>query len=176
MDASHPSSDPASQGHLLPLKGRRKERVETTVGEARGVINPVSPKLRTFAKGQRSSMTRAEALLWNALRAGRLDGRKFKRQVPIGSYIVDFACVSERLVVELDGVVHETPEAKLADRRRQAWLETQGFTVMRFSSDDVLGNCDAVIRAVRSHFPSPASLRGAPSPAEGARETPARHP
>ncbi len=140
--------------------------------ERRGVVNDVSPRLRQFAKGQRSAMTRAEALFWEQVRAGRLDGRKFKRQVPMAPYIVDFLCVADRLVIELDGPPHETEARRQLDAARDEWLTQQGFRVLRFGNDQVLGNCDqviAVIKAALKEIPSPAPLCGAPSPAEGER-------
>jgi very-short-patch-repair endonuclease len=117
-------------------------------------------------------MTRAEALFWAQVRAGRLHGLKFRRQVPIAPYIVDFLCPRQRLIIELDGAPHDDPARREADRLRDAGLRAQGFTIMRFTNDEVLGNCDEVLRrlvAAVSDGPSPAPLRGAPSPAEGER-------
>ncbi|WP_245442523.1 endonuclease domain-containing protein [Methylobacterium terrae] len=114
--------------------------------------NPVSGRLRNFAKDQRSLLTRAEALFWSQVRAGRLSGHKFKRQVPITPYIVDFLCPSARLIVELDGEPHETAERRKRDAARDAWLRGQAFEMMRFSNDAFLGNpqlaLDAVLAAV----------------------------
>lgn len=145
------------------------------MGEPRGIVNEVPRRLRTFAKGQRSTMTRAEALFWEQVRAGRLRGYKFKRQVPISPYVVDFLCVAAKLVVELDGPPHDSAERRARDQDRTRWLEQQGFRVLRFSNDRVLGGCDLVLRdvlgAIEGHSPSPASLREAPSPAEGERVT-----
>jgi very-short-patch-repair endonuclease len=119
-------------------------------------------------------MTRAEALFWQQVRAGRLRGYKFKRQVPIAPYIVDFLCIAARAIVELDGPPHETTERRIYDVDRDAWLRGQDFTVLRFSNDMVLGNCqlvlDAALAAIEARLgPSPAPLRGAPSPAKGER-------
>ena len=135
-------------------------------------LNQVSPDLRTFAKEQRSEMTRAEALVWEQVRAGRFQGHKFKRQVPITPYIVDFLCPAARLVVELDGPPHDNPERRARDAERDAWLEGQGFTVLRFPNDLILGGLPIAMArlgdVLRAQLgPSPASLRSAPSPAEG---------
>ena len=119
-------------------------------------------------------LTRAEALFWQQVRAGRLGGHKFKRQVPIAPYIVDFLCTAAKVIVELDGPPHDTPDRRAHDAGRDEWLRCQGFVVLRFSNDLVLGNCQLVLDAVRAAVearlgPSPAPLRGAPSPAEGER-------
>ena len=144
------------------------------MGEKRGVINEVPQRLRDFAKGQRSTMPRAEALFWEQVRAGRLKGHKVKRQVPISPYIVDFLCIAAKVIVELDGPLHDTPEQRAKDAARDAWLRSQGFVVLRFSNDLVLGNCqlvlDTVLAAIDGRLaPSPGSLRSPPSPAEGER-------
>ncbi|KMO44811.1 hypothetical protein VQ03_01190 [Methylobacterium tarhaniae] len=114
--------------------------------------NPVSERLRDFAKDQRSLSTRAEALFWSQVRAGRLSGHKFKRQVPITPFIVDFLCPAARLIVELDGEPHETTERRKRDAARDAWLRAQAFEIMRFTNEAFLGNpqraLDAVLVAV----------------------------
>ncbi|SEO80164.1 Very-short-patch-repair endonuclease [Methylobacterium sp. ap11] len=102
--------------------------------------NPVPGRLGDFAKDQRSLSTRDEALFWSQVRAGRLSGHKFKRQVPITPYIVDFLCPSARLIVELDGEPHETAERRKRDADRDAWLRRQSFEIMRFTNDAFLGN------------------------------------
>ena len=134
--------------------------------------NSVPKCLRPFAKDQRSMMTRAEDLFWEQVRAGRFHGFKFKRQVPIAPYIIDFLCASARVIVELDGPPHENAERRAGDAARDRWLREQGFQVLRFSNDLVLGNCQLVLDEVHKAIemrggPSPAPLRGAPSPAEG---------
>jgi very-short-patch-repair endonuclease len=82
--------------------------------------------------------------LWTLLRDRRLEGLKFRRQVPIGRYVVDFVCMRHRLVVEADGPFHDP----VADAARDAWLESQGFRVLRFSNSEI-GNADhRVVRKV----------------------------
>jgi BirA family biotin operon repressor/biotin-[acetyl-CoA-carboxylase] ligase len=123
-------------------------------------LNPVDPSLRDFAQEQRSAMTRAEALFWNAVRAHRFEGYKFKRQVPIAPYVVDFLCTSARVVVELDGPPHDKEDRRRRDEHRDRWLKSQGFTVLRFSNDLVLGNLGLVLEEVRAAIES----QDAPSP------------
>jgi very-short-patch-repair endonuclease len=137
--------------------------------------NDVSLKLRSFAKEQRFMQTRAEDLFWRQVRAGRFHGYKFKRQVPIAPYIVDFLCAEARLIVELDGILHDKPEQQAHDARRDAFLRAQGFKVLRFSNDLMLGNgnlvLDSIRQAIEAHCgPSPDLLRRPPSPAEGRGE------
>ena len=99
---------------------------------------------RTFRK----EPTASEDLLWQALRRKQLDSRKFRRQQPIGPFIVDFFCAGERLIVEVDGAIHELQRA--ADAERQSLLEAVGYRVMRFSADEVETNLPAVLTAIRT--------------------------
>ena len=104
------------------------------------------------AKKLRSNMTDAEQRLWYLLRGHRFDGMKFKRQVPIGPYIVDFASLSRKLVLEIDGGQHSENEA---DRRRDQWLRTQGFHVLRFWNNDVLKQTEAVLETIATALNEP---------------------
>ncbi|MFT4230106.1 MAG: endonuclease domain-containing protein [Microbacterium sp.] len=111
---------------------------------------------RAFAKTLRQNLTDAERRLWKHLRAHRLDGQKFRRQQPIGSYGVDFVHFGARLIVEADGGQHaDSPH----DAARDAWLRNQGFTVLRFWNDDILLRTEAVLEAIwaasRARAPSP---------------------
>ncbi len=103
------------------------------------------------AKRMRQSPTDAEAQLWRYLRAGRLIEHKFKRQQPIGEYIVDFVRFAQKLVIEVDGGQHADNLAYEAMRTR--WLQSQGFKVLRFWNDDVLQRRklvpDEIVRALR---------------------------
>ncbi len=90
-------------------------------------------------------MTDAERRLWSVLRSRRLLGYKFRRQRPIGPFIVDFACIEHRLVVEADGGQHLESNY---DARRTAWLEARGWRVMRFWNNDILANTEGVQEAV----------------------------
>ena len=99
------------------------------------------------ARKLRGNPTEAETRLWSRLRRKQLDGHRFRRQVPIGPYIVDFLCLSARFVVEVDGGQHATEAHR--DAKRTAWLESQGFRVGRLWNNDVLGNTDAVVEAIR---------------------------
>lgn len=100
---------------------------------------------RQFAKSLRQNMTQAEHVLWRYLRAHRLDGQKFRRQQPIGAYVVDFVHFGARLIVEADGGQHNEC---VKDQTRDTWLQEQGFTVLRFWNDDVLKNTEAVLEMI----------------------------
>jgi very-short-patch-repair endonuclease len=101
-------------------------------------------------------MTFAEAMLWRSLR-NRGIGAKFRRQVPVGSYIADFACVEAKLIVELDGPPHETEEQRRHDERRDAWLSKQGWLILRFSNELVIGGGDIIIERIRRSVGAAAS-------------------
>ncbi len=103
----------------------------------------------SFARKLRREDTRAEELLWNSLRKSQLEGLKFRRQVPIGPYIVDFLCIAHRLIVELDGVVHLRPEQVLHDTKRDQWLRSQGYTVLRISNDLVISGGNIPLEQIR---------------------------
>jgi very-short-patch-repair endonuclease len=96
----------------------------------------------------RRSLTEAELRLWNALRGHRLMDLGFRRQMPIAGYIVDFACPSHCIIVEIDGSQHAAGAALAYDAIRTARLEEDGWTVLRFWNDDVLKDLDGVCRHI----------------------------
>ncbi len=100
----------------------------------------IPTKLTNFARQLRKNLTDTERLLWQLLRAGRFAGSKFKRQQPLGGYIVDFFCFESRLIIELDGGQHADQEE--ADKIRDQWLKSQGFQVLRFWNNEVLTNLE----------------------------------
>ena len=108
----------------------------------------VSDTQRDRAKQLRRTMTRAETLLWRHLKADRLAGLNFRRQAPIGSYIADFIAHSCKLIVEVDGESHDFAERIRHDERRDAWLSSRGYRVLRFTNDDVLKNLEGVALAI----------------------------
>ncbi|WP_249138086.1 endonuclease domain-containing protein [Phenylobacterium montanum] len=93
----------------------------------------------------RRELTPAERRLWSALRGGQVGGLKIRRQVPIGLYIVDFACHSPRLVIECDGGQHAD---NAYDAERDAWLSTRGYRVLRFWNNEVNDNLEGVCSAI----------------------------
>ena len=117
--------------------------------------------MRSRAKAMRSAPTEAEHRLWQIVRAHRFEGYKFKRQVPIDHYIVDFLCPARRLIVELDGSQHAE---SASDARRDAYLRAQGFHIIRIWNNELFTNEEgvavAIINALQAPLPNP-------SPAEG---------
>ncbi|MFM8748445.1 MAG: endonuclease domain-containing protein [Aestuariivirga sp.] len=101
-----------------------------------------SPK--DFARKLRREASKAEGILWKALRNRQLEGFKFVRQEPLGPYIVDFLCRSARLAVELDGATHSTEQEINRDQARTAWLNARGYRVIRFRNEDVYQAMDWV--------------------------------
>jgi very-short-patch-repair endonuclease len=108
-----------------------------------------------FARNQRQSAGLAERRLWQRLRGGRIDGHRFRRQHPIGRYFADFACDRLRLILEIDGGVHERDDVILRDHLRQLELESLGWTVLRFSNEEALTRPDRIIAAIREHARGP---------------------
>ena len=113
-------------------------------------------KQRPFAKTLRQNMTEAEQLLWKHLRAHRLLDQKFRRQQPLGSYIVDFVHFETKLIIEADGGQHNESNS---DAVRDSWLVKEGFRVLRFWNHDILNNTDDVLetllKAIEDRSPSP---------------------
>jgi very-short-patch-repair endonuclease len=104
--------------------------------------------IKAWAREMRVQMTDAEGLLWRLLRNRRIAGAKFRRQHPVGPYILDYYCVEKRLCIELDGGQHN--EAVDYDQRRDNWLETQGIRVLRFWNNQMLAETEAVLEVIYS--------------------------
>jgi very-short-patch-repair endonuclease len=134
----------------------------------------VSKKLRGRAKELRQDMTDAERIVWHAVRAHRLHGASFRRQAPIGPYVVDFVCHAAKLVIEIDGGQHFEPNQIAHDARRSAYLATQGYRVFRFNNLDVIKNKSGVQETIAAAIgeaafplpdPPPQAGEGAEGPA-----------
>ncbi len=121
------------------------------------MVPRVTDERLSNARRLRKEMTAAETMLWRSL-LDRGIGTKFRRQVPIGPYVADFACVAARLIVELDGRPRDEPERQAHDRYRDAWLIDHGWRVLRIPNDIVTGGGDIVIGRIRAalapHVPS----------------------
>jgi very-short-patch-repair endonuclease len=137
----------------------------------------------------RRNTTDAEKKLWRHLRQLDLDGSHFRRQVPIGPYVADFACMAARLLIEIDGSQHAEDRKKARDDVRTRWLEKEGYRVLRFWNNEITKNIDGVMEAIyaalhgslsaasaplkhrrrrrSSHFPTPARVARRPSPCRG---------
>ncbi|OKY74976.1 MAG: hypothetical protein BM485_11135 [Desulfobulbaceae bacterium DB1] len=127
--------------------------------------------MKNRARNLRKNQTEAEKLLWSSLRNRQIAGCKFRRQWPIGPYIVDFACLSRKLLIELDGGQHS--EAIAYDETRTKFLEAQGYRVIRFWNNEMLTEPTAVLQRIYEELmqgadrPSPQ-----PSPHGGEGEKP----
>ncbi|MCC8940384.1 endonuclease domain-containing protein [Bradyrhizobium sp. Arg68] len=102
-----------------------------------------------LARGLRVNQTDAETVLWNRIRNRQIDGHKFARQVPIGSYICDFVCRERKIVIEVDGGQHAEP---VSDEIRDRYLVGEGYRVLRFWNNDVLGNIEGVLLTIQSEL------------------------
>jgi very-short-patch-repair endonuclease len=141
----------------------RKSRYRPLSPQGKGSETPLRTKSETLkrARDLRKNMTEAEKRLWYLMRRHNLEGKLFRRQVPIDDYIVDFACLSANLVIEIDGGQHSWQVAQ--DEARTRLLEKLGFRVIRFWNNDVLGNTEGVLEMIvkaleeqrRRHAPSP---------------------
>lgn len=152
MHSASPKSVPppfAGEGQPKRSDGRERER---------------KLELRERAKSMRSKPTPAEHRLWQILRAKRLAGYKFKRQLPIDRYIVDFACLRQRLVVEVDGGQHSESHA---DFQRDAYLCSRGFRVVRFWNNDLFKNEEGVLTTILNALERPLSPTPPPQRGEG---------
>ena len=103
--------------------------------------------LVSLSRNLRKRQTDAENLLWRHLRGNQLEGLRFRRQHPLGRYIVDFICLEKRLVLEIDGGQHAVEQDK--DIERDNWLRTEGYRVLRFWNNDVLSNLEGVMESIR---------------------------
>ncbi len=102
------------------------------------------------ARQLRGTQTNTEALLWSLLRAKQVCRLKFRRQHPIGPYFADFACVSKKLVIEIDGGYHDFTAEK--DLKRESYIKSQGWDVLRFNGEDVEEDIEAVARGIAKHL------------------------
>jgi very-short-patch-repair endonuclease len=159
----------------LPLAGEGREGVSPhgkNIETGRDQPNwLVQPRTRAHARTLRQDMTKAERIIWYAVRGHRLDGASFRRQTPIGPYIVDFVSHTAKLVIEIDGGQHFEDRHEARDARRDAYLTSKGYRVLRFSNLDVVANRDGVVSVIAAAvlaaraptLPSPASGRGGAS-------------
>ncbi len=102
------------------------------------------------ARYMRKYPTQAEALLWACLRAKRLEGYKFRRQHIIGTYIVDFYCPKCKLILEVDGSIHQARQ--IYDQSRECNLIARGYKILRFTNEEVLNDTDEVLKKIKDHL------------------------
>ena len=107
-------------------------------------------KIYHIARNLRKNKTREEDILWQLLRNRQFMGLKFKRQFPIGNYIVDFVCEEKKLVIEIDGGQHNIPDNVKADKERTNYINSKGYRVVRFWNNDINQNIEGVYEALLS--------------------------
>ena len=109
-------------------------------------------ELLEFRRELRKNLTPAEAFLWKQLKGKQLDGKKFAKQHSIGNYIVDFYLASDKLIIELDGEIHQNPMAAEYDEKRTDYLKSLGFTVIRFENKMIFDNLASVLMEIKENF------------------------
>ena len=110
------------------------------------------PRIIARARALRRAMTGAERKLWSALRANRFAELHFRRQAPVGPYIADFACVAQRMVIEVDGATHSTDAELARDARRDAWMAENGWRVLRFTNEDIYKRFADVLETIAARL------------------------
>ena len=138
---------------------------------------------RDLAKHLRRRLTLPEGLLWRAIKAGKLDGLKFRKQHPIGPYVLDFYCDASRLCVEVDGGSHGFGDRPGRDEQRDAWLKAKGIRTLRIPASLVLGDVDDATQTIRGFLEemdapwrTPAGARGGTTPHGGGPTAPPTTP
>jgi very-short-patch-repair endonuclease len=122
---------------------------------------------KTRARELRKNMTEAERILWKHFRLRQFAGHKFRRQQPIGQYIVDFVCFESRLIIEVDGSQHS--EDNINDAGRTEWLQAHGFRVLRFWNNQVLAETEAVKEKIFETLAGPLLTPHLDPPPQGGR-------
>jgi len=107
--------------------------------------------LKEFAKTNRREMTESERVLWEALRKLNC-GYHFRRQHPIGDYIADFICLKRRLVIEVDGGYHDTSQQQQEDLWCTEFMESKGYTVIRFKNEEISNNLNEVVMRIKEQL------------------------
>ncbi|MFN0081830.1 MAG: class I tRNA ligase family protein, partial [Ferruginibacter sp.] len=144
-------SPPAPQGGNASPLSPKGEITETEAEKySYQTADPlVYDLLKQFVKLHRSKPTDAEIALWQLLRGKKLDGYKFRGEHIIGSYIADFICLEQNLIIEVDGLIHQLPENKISDVERTEWLNSKGFEVLRFTNEQVLFKTEETLQAIK---------------------------
>ena len=104
--------------------------------------------LKSYAKHNKENPTETERILWKFIKKSQL-GEPFRRQHIIGDFIADFVCIPAHLIIEVDGGYHQLPEQQADDKERTAWLNNQGYEVLRFTNEEVLFDIDNVIMKIK---------------------------
>jgi len=139
-------------------------------GQGEGAMMPIPPELLVFARQLRKGQTDAERMLWYILRGRRFLGYKFRRQYPVGGYIVDFYCHDVGLAIELDGGGHNSKEQQQYDAERSITLASLSINVVRFWNSEVLNSLEDVLEEIYRILKSPPSSGLRPPSPSGRRD------
>lgn len=149
ISVKNQKSSPPSKGGVARQRRGGLNALETN--ELKEKINNL-PHLKTFRKNLRNNLTPAEAKFWKVVQNKNFEGRKFRRQHSVGSYILDFYCPSEKLAIELDGEVHFGAAAREYDYERRLFLEHYGIKVLRFENKLVFEDLEWVLGVIKGNF------------------------
>jgi len=158
----------SSPGRSLTMRGMVNPKLGTSEAGGGGLPRTLRPEV-ALARKYRRELSYPEVLLWQRLRA-KAAGSKFRRQHPIGQYVADFYCVAARLVIEVDGQIHATPEQINADLAKDAFLTENGYRLVRVNAADILKDADSVATAIGALAASPLHHQpsaGGPPPRSG---------
>ncbi|MEO6584294.1 MAG: vitamin B12 dependent-methionine synthase activation domain-containing protein, partial [Ferruginibacter sp.] len=159
-------------GETTKVPSQREERQKASFGYE--WADPMTyTLLKEYAEAHRNKPTEAEDKLWSLVKTKKLEGFKFRRQHIIGSYIADLVCLDRRLIVEVDGLIHQLPDNMTSDQIRTEWLTGIGFKVIRFSNNEVINQTDQVLEKIVSTLKSQPSIKesnnlSSPSGGQGA--------
>ncbi len=141
-----PSISPDGGGKVVDGSGEKKEmEIVEFYQHADPIVYEI---LKTFAKEHRSNPTIAEKILWDELKGKKLQDYKFRRQHIITHYIADFICLSKKLIIEVDGLIHQLPDNIISDIQRTESLNNSGFEVMRFNNEEITNDIENVISKI----------------------------
>ncbi|MDN4753738.1 DegT/DnrJ/EryC1/StrS family aminotransferase [Porphyromonadaceae bacterium W3.11] len=138
-----------------PPKGGATEKAPFR-GNGGSVLNSADPayyeELKRRAEHNRNNPTEAEGIMWGLMSGHKLEGNKFRRQHIIGQFIVDFVCLDKMLIVEIDGGYHNNPTQQKDDKIREEWLKKQGYRIIRFTNEEVIGNTNYVFDTITENL------------------------
>jgi len=151
---------PLGDGEQEGEQEREQERTSESPSEPissweRGRGEGIPTVLLKRARELRQNQTSTEKIMWECLRDRRFCNAKFRRQHNIGQYIADFYCHEAKLVVEVDGEIHQTQQER--DRDRNLWMQSNGLTVLRFSNQAIFNNLEETLQTISSYLPNPSS-------------------
>ena len=142
----------ASENAVLPPTGGVREGLWRSTNPQYKTADTFNYSLlKDFARENRYHPTEAESILWNYLKGYSMN-YPFRRQHIIGNFIADFVCLPKKLIIEIDGGYHQLPDQQISDAERSSWLEQQGFKVIRFKNEEIIGNIDPILMKIKEYL------------------------